>query len=213
MNGAVRVAWTVTENVIIPVAVYLLLHAIGWQPVWALVGAAATSVVVLAIGYLRTRELTTLGLMVLLRFALDIAVAVITGDPQLELAKDFAITGSIGLVAAVSLLWQRPLIARIRRDIAGRPAEFDDNWAREPSFRSLHRRMSAVWAVGLIGEGIAGVALVYSLPLTVAVVATSILSPGTLFSLIGWTQYRAHRWQVQHDLVNHSPDPSDVRNV
>jgi hypothetical protein len=43
--------------------------------------------------------------VVLLRFVLDIAVAAITGDPQLQLAKDFASTGvRAALFGAAQLL-------------------------------------------------------------------------------------------------------------
>ncbi|MDP9166421.1 MAG: hypothetical protein M3O32_10245 [Actinomycetota bacterium] len=195
----IRIGSTIVENVVLPIAVYLLLTAVGWQPVWALVGAAGTSVAVLVIAYVRTRELTTLGLLVLLRFVLDIVIAAVTGDPQLQLAKDFAITGVMGVVAAASVPTRRPLIARIRRDLAGRPDDFECTWSRDAGFRSLHRRMTVGWAIGLIGEAVVGIVLAHSLPLTAAVVATSVLSPATIFGLIVWTEYRARHWRGAHD--------------
>ena len=80
----VRLLAAVAENIGVPVGAYLLLTAVGWAPVWALVGAAGASVLVLAGQYLRRRELTALGVLVLVRFALGITVAVVTGDPRLE---------------------------------------------------------------------------------------------------------------------------------
>jgi hypothetical protein len=189
-----RVAATVAENIVFPVGIYFALTATGAPPVWALVGGAAASVMVLAVRFLRTGQLTTLGLLVLGRFALDIAVAAITGDPRLQLAKDFAITGVIGLVAATSLCWRYPLLARIRRDLAEPAEKFTDTWNRSGDFRALHMQLTSVWAVGLVIEAVVGILLVYGLPLNAAVVATSILSPATLFGLIAWTQHRARRW-------------------
>lgn len=181
-----RVVSTAAATVVAPIAVYLALTAIGTPPVWALV-----------VGYVRTRRLTTLGLLVPLRFGLDIAVAAITGDPQLQLAKDFAITGVIGVVAVVSLSWRRPLIARIRRELSGRPEAFEESWRSDGAFRALHRRMTLVWAVALVREAVIGIVLVYALPLTAAVIVTSVLGPDTLFGLIGWTEYASRTLEVR----------------
>ncbi len=189
-----RLVGAVVENVGVPVGAYLLLTAIGWQPVWALVGAAGVSVVVLAVQYLRRRELTALGVLVLVRFALGFAVAVITGDPRLELAKDFVITGAMGLFAAVSLLARRPVIARIRRDLSGDPAGFDRWWTGDAGFRAVHRRLTLAWTFGLTSEAVVAVVLIYSLPLTAAVVVTAALAPATLLGLISATEWRARRY-------------------
>ncbi|OLR93547.1 VC0807 family protein [Actinokineospora bangkokensis] len=193
-----RLAAAVAENVALPVAVYLLLGWVGWQPVWALVGASAASVLVLAARYLRTGEVAALGVLVLARFAVGVAVAVVTGDARLELAKDSAVTGVVGVVAAVSLLLRRPLIARIRRDLAEDRELFDRRWRELPGFRALHRGLTLVWTVGLVGEAALAVVLIYSLPLTAAVVATSVLSPAVLAGLIGWTEVSARRWTARH---------------
>ncbi|MDT8912425.1 VC0807 family protein [Amycolatopsis sp. PS_44_ISF1] len=194
----VRLLAAVAENVGVPVGAYLLLTTIGWSPVWALVGAAGVSVVVLAAQYVRRRELTALGVLVLVRFALGVAVAVITGDPRLELSKDFAVTAAIGLFAAVSLAARRPFIARIRRDLSGDPEDFDHRWATDPGFEALHRRLTVLWTAGLLVEGAAAILLIYVLPLTAAVVATNVLAPATLLGLISFTEWRARRYTATH---------------
>ncbi|MFE9581527.1 VC0807 family protein [Nocardia sp. NPDC006044] len=193
-----RTARAVLENIGIPVGCYLALTAAGWPPVWALVGGAGVSVLVLAVQYARTRQVTTLGVLVLVRFTVGVAIALWTGDPRLELAKDFAITFLLGLAAAASLVTARPLIARIRRDIVPDPDEFDRYWHCDSGFRRLHRNLTLIWTAGLSIESVTAVALIYILPLTSAVIATSVLSPVCLLGLIGWTQYRAHRWTVSY---------------
>lgn len=189
-----RLAGAVVENVGVPVGVYLALTFAGWQPVWALVGAAGVSVLVLAVQYARRREVTALGVLVLVRFALGVAVAVITGDARLELAKDFVVTGVIGVVAGLSLAAPRPVIARIRRDIAGDRAEFDARWRDDAGFRAVHHRLTIMWTVGLCLEAVLAVALIYALPLTAAVIATSVVAPATLLGLISATEWRARRY-------------------
>lgn len=58
----------VGEGILIPVEVYLLLTATGALDVIALTGSAAAAVIILGIGWLRTRTLNTLGILVLIRF-------------------------------------------------------------------------------------------------------------------------------------------------
>ncbi|ONI89325.1 hypothetical protein ALI144C_05115 [Actinosynnema sp. ALI-1.44] len=194
----VRLFLAIVENVGVPVGAYLLFTMLGWQPVWALVGAAGVSVLVLAAQYLRRHELTVLGGLVLARFALGVPVALVTGDARVELAKDFVITGAIGLFAAVSLLARRPLIARIRRDLAADPAQFDRRWREDAGFHALHRRLTLVWTIGLSAEAVVAILLIYTLPLTLAVVTASIIAPATLLTLIAATEWLARRYTTTH---------------
>ncbi|WET76794.1 hypothetical protein P3102_22070 [Amycolatopsis sp. QT-25] len=173
----------------LPLAVYFGLLTCGVAPVWALVGAASASLVVLVATSLRTQEITVLGVLVLVRFGVGIAVAVVAGDPRLELAKDLATTAVIGVVMAVSLGWRRPSIARIRRDLSGSPDAFDRRFDHSEGFRVLHRRLTLLWAVVLLAEASLGIVAVYTLPLTLAVVSTTILGPAAILGLIGVTQF------------------------
>lgn len=195
--AARRLVAAVVENIGVPVLSYLVLTWLGWQPVWALVGGAGISVLVLALQYFRRREISTLGLLVLARFALSVAVALLTGDPRLELVKDFAITFVFAVVAAATLGSGQPLIARIRRDISPDRAVFDQHWNTDTGFRRLHRTLTLTWVAGLSVECAVAVAVIYTFPLTAAVVVTSVLSPACVFGLVSWTQYRAHRWTTK----------------
>ncbi len=192
-----RLIGAVVENIGIPVGAYLLFLALGWQPVWALVGAAGVSVLLLAVQYARRREITALGVLVLVRFALGVGVALVTGDARLELAKDFVVSGAIGLAALISLLARRPFIARIRRDVSGDPTTFDRWWARDAGFRAVHRRLTVVWTLGLTVEAGVAILVIYTLPLTPAVVVTSVLAPATLVGLISVTEWRARRYAAR----------------
>ena len=179
---------TVGVQIVLPVAAYLLLVQLGVAPAWALVGSAAISVVALAVEYARTRELSTLGLLVLVQFVLGIAVAGLTGNPRLVLLKDYLITAVVALGAAGSLALRRPFIARVRRDLTPDRAAFDRRWERQEEFRRAHRRITLLWTAGLLLQsGIAAV-IIYTTPLTVAVVATNVLTPAALIGLIALTE-------------------------
>ena len=182
---------TVVVEVLTPIAVYLLLVGLAVPPVWALVGSAAVSVVVLAVGWARTRTLSTLGLLVLAQFVLGVVIALLTGDARFVLAKDYLITLLVALAAAASLRLRRPFIARVRRDLSTDPSRFDEQWDSSPAFRRVHRRLTWAWVAGLAGQAVLAIIVIYSVPLTAAVVATSVLTPAVLLGLITLTEARA----------------------
>lgn len=197
MTPLLRTAAAIGENVGIPVASYLVATACGVAPVWALVIAAGVSLVVTLARWARTQTISTLGVLVMARFALGVAVAVITGDARLEIVKDLAITGLIGVAAVLSLVMRRPLIARIRRDLSGDPDGFDRDWRRR-DFRALHRRLTLAWGAGLVGWLALGTVLTYSLPMTWAVVTTSIGHPAVIVGLVLGTEAVVALWRRHH---------------
>lgn len=182
---------TVLLEVLTPIAVYLLLVRLGLAAVWALVGSAGVSVLLLAVGWVRTRTLSTLGLLVLAQFVLGVAIALLTGDARFVLAKDYLVTLLVALAAAASLRLRRPFIARVRRDLSTDPGGFDEHWDASPAFRRVHRRLTWAWVAGLAGQALVAIAIIYSVPLTAAVVATNVLTPAVLFGLITLTEARA----------------------
>ncbi|WP_295695058.1 VC0807 family protein [Lapillicoccus sp.] len=156
--------------------------------------AAGVSLVVIVTRGIRTRRVTSLGLLVLFRFAAGIVVALVTGDARLEIVKDLVITGSIGLIACATLVLDRPLIARIRRDVSSDPGGFDRLWTGHRSFRRLHQRITLAWAGVLLVEAAIGITVSYALPITSAVLITKLLSPIVIVALIAWTEWRAAAW-------------------
>lgn len=178
------------EAVVLPLATFAVLSAAGVPALWALVGSAATSVLVVADRYRRTGSLSTLGLIVLCRFAAGITVALATGDAQITLAKDPAFTGLVAVGALATLALHRPLTARIRRELTPDPAPFDRMWATDRGYRRLHHRLTVLWAVGLLIESGIGFVVVYTATFTTAVVITRLLGPATLVILSAWTTYR-----------------------
>ena len=184
---------TVSVQVVLPIGIYLLLVHSGVTAAWALVGSAAASVAALVVDYVRTREVSTLGLLVLVQFSLSVAVAGVTGNPRLVLLKDYLVTAAIALGALASLALRRPFIARIRRDLSPDRDTFDRRWATQAPFRRVHRRLTLLWTVGLLSEAGAAAVVIYAVPLVVAVVATNILTPAVLVALISITQSRVSR--------------------
>lgn len=193
------IAATLLIDVAAPVAAFFLLVRLGIAPVWALATSAGVSVVLLGIQWLRTREVSTLGGLVLVRFALGWIVALLTGDARFVLLKDYLVTLVIAVGALGTLRLERPFIARIRRELSGDRARFDVEWATNPPFRAVHRQLTRWWVAGLIGEVVVAVVLIYSTPLPVAVIATNVLTPTVLLTLIALTQHRASRTMLERE--------------
>jgi len=187
---------TVLLDVLLPIGAYFALVSWGLTPAWALAASAGIAVVALGIRWLRAGEVSTLGVLVLVRFVLGLLVALLTGDARFVLVKDYMVTFVIALAALATLGLDRPFIARVRRDLSPDPQRFDDEWARNAAFRRVHRRLTAMWVVGLVGEVVVAVAIVYTAPLSVAVVLTGVLTPAVLLTLIAVTQVRAGRAAV-----------------
>lgn len=187
---------TVLVDILLPIGAYFGLVGWGLTPAWALAASAGVSVAVLGIGWVRTRAVSTLGLLVLVRFLLGLVVALVTGDARFVIVKDYLVTFVIALVALGTLGLDRPFIARIRRDLSADPGRFDDEWVRNAAFRRVHRQLTALWVVGLVAEVVVAVVVVYTAPLSVAVVVTGVLTPAVLLTLIAVTQVRAGRATV-----------------
>jgi intracellular septation protein A len=180
---------TVLLDILLPIAAYFGLVSCGLAPAWALAASAGIAVVALGARWFRSRELSTLGLLVLVRFVLGVVVALLTGDARFVLVKDYLVTFVIALAALGTLRLGRPFIARIRRDLSPDPARFDEQWDRDPGFRRTHRRLTGLWVVGLVGEVVVAVVVIYTTPLAVAVVVTGVLTPAVLLTLTAVTQY------------------------
>ena len=187
---------TVLFDILLPIGAYFGLVSRGLTPAWALAASAGIAVVALGVRWLRAGEVSTLGVLVLVRFVLGLLVALLTGDARFVLVKDYVVTFVIALAALGTLRLDRPFIARIRRDLSPDPERFDDEWVRNPAFRRTHRRLTALWVVGLVGEVVVAVVIVYTTPLAVAVVVTGVLTPAVLLTLIAVTQVRAARATV-----------------
>ncbi|MFD9959768.1 VC0807 family protein [Amycolatopsis sp. NPDC058986] len=196
------------EAVVLPLATFAILSAVGVPEVWALVGSATTSILIVAGRYRRTGTGSTLGLIMLARFAAGVVVALGTGDATLTLAKDPAFTALVACGALGTLFAGLPLTARIRRELAADPAAFDRLWRARPGYRRVHRRLTVLWVAGLLLESAAGFVIVYTVDFTGAVVLTRLLGPLVLIVLSAWTAYRDARGLLAGGSAGPAPRPS-----
>ncbi|MEO7586972.1 MAG: VC0807 family protein [Arachnia sp.] len=187
----------VLEGVVLPVGVYLVLTATGASDVVALTGSAAASVVLLGIGWLRTRILNTLGVLVLVRFVLSLVLLGITGDARLLLVKDAAITFLTGLAILASALLRESFILRIQRDLAQDRNTFDGRVASDASVRRLYSRCTIMWGIGLVVEPMLEIVIIYGVTLPIAVLLCNTVGTVVILGLIIITQWALSRSTIR----------------
>jgi hypothetical protein len=172
-------------DVAIPLGSYYLMRHLGV----ALIPALALSSVVPAahsvIGLVRDRVVNGLALLMVMVNMVGIAVTFASGDPRLMLAKEAAISSTIGIALLISAFAGRPLMTAglkpmlVRADTAKDDA-FDRLLARSPRFRRLERVFSAIWGVVLLTECVVRIICVLSLPVATMVWLSTVMTLGAV---------------------------------
>jgi hypothetical protein len=165
----------------IPLGSYYLMRHLGV----ALIPALALSSIVPAahsvIGLVRDRVVNGLALLMVMVNVVGIAVTFWSGDPRLMLAKEAAISCTIGIALLISAFAGRPLMTAglkpmlVRADTA-KDAAFDRLLAQSPRFRRLERVFSAIWGVVLLTECVVRIICVFSLPAATMVWLSTVMT-------------------------------------
>ncbi|MDQ0315693.1 VC0807 family protein [Amorphus orientalis] len=155
-------------NVALPYATYLLLHHyFGVANVPALAAGAVFPIVSIIVTFLRERRLQPIGLIVLVATSASIAGSFLLDSPTLLLAKGSLITGTVGLVFGLSLLWKRPLVYYIATADPDDRREGEALWPTTPRYRQMMRTITIAWTVALIAEALLRLALIPLLPIEI----------------------------------------------
>jgi hypothetical protein len=157
------------------------------------------------VSLIRNRTLDIIGIIVLVGIAVSIVAAFVGGDPKVVLIRESFVTGALGVVCLLSLLWPRPLLFYIGREfIAGhdpaRIARFNAVW-QQAGARRTFRIMTIVWGLGWVGEFLAKVGEVLVLSIPQVLIVGPIVSNGATIGLILWTIRYARRSRQQANLL------------
>ncbi len=187
------VAPVVIRDILLPYGVYYILHKRGMANVPALAAGGAVNVFFTLTGLIRKRRIGTLGLVVLVTFALGIAASYLTGDARFTLAKDSVLTGGVGLAFLLSLLAARPIMYVMIRQMLtendpAKAAELDRRWETSPGARRRHRLMTGVWGAGLLADAIIRLIVISIVPVSTGAAASPVILIATFALLIAWTR-------------------------
>jgi hypothetical protein len=169
----------------VPLGSYYMLRKLGVD----LVPSLALSSVVPAgraiAGLVRDRTFNGLATLIVVVNVVSIAVSFWTGDPRIMLAKDGAVSSTIGIAILLSVLVGRPLMTAglkpmIAKGSAAKVAAFDRLSVTSPRFRRLERLFSLVWGVILLSEYAAKVFCAFTLPVGTMVWLSSVMVLGAI---------------------------------
>jgi hypothetical protein len=162
----------------------------------------------------RDRRVDPFAGVLLVLFAAGLAVSFVTGDARFLLAKDSATSGVLGLTFLASCLVGKPLCYLAALRMAG-PArtQLAGRFTVDAAMRRRFYRLTLVWGGGLLVEALLRIAVVYLLPIDVAVGASTALQVAALTGLVGWTVYQTKRGQAHRaDGAHSSGQPDSARS-
>ncbi|MEV6630336.1 VC0807 family protein [Actinoplanes sp. NPDC051470] len=172
----------------LPVVTYYALHALGAGDTTALLAGTLAAGARLAWVAVRARALSPFSALMAAVFGVGLLFTFLTGDPRWMLVKHSAMAAIIGLVFVGTALWGRPLTLAAQQSMRpGQAAELTEAYESNPRVRHGYRVTSLVWGGGLLAEAVVRVALVYTLPISVMVGISTLLTVVTFGALFAWT--------------------------
>lgn len=184
-NPAATALRPLIVDVGIPLGSYYLMRHFGVAIVPAL---ALSSIVPTADGIIslvKDRVVNALALLMVAVNVVGIAVTFWSGDPRLMLAKEAAVSSTIGIALLISAVAGRPLMTAgmkpvlVKADPA-KEAAFDRLQAQSPRFRRLERLFSAAWGAILLIDCVVRIVCVFSLPVSTMVWLATVITLGAI---------------------------------
>ena len=177
-----------------PIAIFYGARAAGASTGLALVLGGAVCLPRQLAEVARKRRLDGLGVAVLVSFALGGVLSLVSGDARVLVVKDAIWPVAAGLVVGASCLRGKPVTFFIFRPMLtqGRAANrpfWDGVWAAAAGapFRRCLRVLAVVWTVVLLAAGAVELTLAFTLPLSTAAAAPTVVHVLALAVLLGFT--------------------------
>ena len=169
----------------LPLGSYYILRAAGCGLVLSLALSSVVPAARSVAGLVKDREVNGLAVLIVAVNMVSIAISFLSGDPRVMLAKDGAVSSTIGLTILVSAFTSRPLMtAGLRPFIVkanmAKAAAFGRLLATSRRFRRLERMFSVVWGIACLVECVARVICAFTLPVGTTVWLATVLTIGSI---------------------------------
>ncbi|MFJ8634773.1 VC0807 family protein [Streptomyces sp. NPDC093568] len=161
-------------------AYYLLKNGFGMSTLMALGLSSVVPAVRTGWGVWKAREVNGLAALILFVNVVSLLLSFVAGDPRLMIAKDSAVSSTIGIGIIVSVVLGKPMMTAgmkpwvIKGDV-GREAAWARLYAGSARFRRAERLFSLVWGVVLLTECVVRVVGAYTLPVDTMVWAGNVI--------------------------------------
>ncbi|MCA1218432.1 VC0807 family protein [Streptomyces sp. 8L] len=188
-------------DVALPLALYYgLTKLAGVGTVPALVISSVPPAISTVWTALTRRTLNALGALMLAVNVVGIGVSLLTGDPRLMLAKDGAVSSTVGIAILLSSLGGAPLMATAVKPMlvksdAAKSAAWGRLSAGPGAFRTAQRLHSAVWGTALLCDCAVRVVCAYTLPVHTAVWLNTFIVLGAIALAIAASQPLVERME------------------
>ncbi|TBL78608.1 VC0807 family protein [Paenibacillus thalictri] len=183
-----EIIFTVVLNIVLPYLVYQLLIPYT-SGITALSAAALIPLCDSLYTLIRTRRMDAFSGFIFLSIVLGIIAVAIGGDERFILLRESYITGVMGLLFLVSLLFSRPLIYYFAERFMGSESNMNDKWLSSMGVRRTMRLMTFVWGISLLFEACVKVMLVYAISIPTFLIISPIVTYGLIGLTIWWNVY------------------------
>lgn len=190
-----RLAAQLLFELVIPLGSYYGLRAAGAGQWLSMVVGGVLLLPWIGYGIVRQRRVEAMAVFTLSLVVAGTLLSLITGSPRVLMIRDSWLTAAIGLWVLGTLLTRRPFIMTASRGIviakvgeAGLAA-WEARWDEEPAFRHHLRLVTAVWGAVFLLDALLRVVLVYTIPLDVFPLTSTVLwlvMLGGLFAFHNW---------------------------
>ncbi|MFC5215749.1 VC0807 family protein [Streptomyces coerulescens] len=159
-------------------AYYLLKNGFGTSTVTALAVSSVVPAVRTGWGLLKSREVNGMAALILFVNVVSLLLSFVAGDPRLMIAKDSAVSSTIGII--VSVVLGKPMMTAgmkpwVVKGDSGREAAWARLHAGSARFRRAERMFSLVWGVVLLAECVVRIVGAYTLPVDTMVWAGNVI--------------------------------------
>ncbi|MFF0737961.1 VC0807 family protein [Streptomyces chartreusis] len=168
-------------DVAVPIgAYYLLKNGFGMSTLMALALSSIVPAVRTGWGVLKSREVNGMATLILFVNVVSLLLSFVAGDPRLMIAKDSAVSSTIGIGIIVSVVLGKPMMTAgmkpwVVKGDTGREAAWARLHAGSARFRRAERMFSLVWGVVLLAECVVRVVGAYTLPVDTMVWAGNVI--------------------------------------
>ncbi|WP_432193264.1 VC0807 family protein [Streptomyces sp. bgisy027] len=173
-------------DVAVPIGTYYLLkNGFGMSTLMALALSSIVPAVRTGWGVLKSREVNGMAALILFVNVVSLLLSFVAGDPRLMIAKDSAVSSTIGIGIIVSVMLGRPMMTAgmkpwVVKGDAGREAAWARLHAGSARFRRAERMFSLVWGVVLLAECVVRIVGAYALPVDTMVWAGNVIMVGAM---------------------------------
>ena len=194
---------TVVFEVIVPMVLFYGLRAAGVSQWWALMAGVLVAAPYVGWTVARNRRVDLVALFTLSVLVLSVVLGLLSDDPRTLAIREgwtAALGGLFGLWMLVTVVVGKPAqltlgrtIAEVKRGAEG-AAAWAARWDTDARFRRGLRIDTAVWGAVLLANAVAHVVLVYTLPIDLISLVTTVEWFASLACLITW-----HVWYIRKE--------------